>query len=67
MRLIALPALLLTAAPLVLAAAPQAPSAPAAEVTFSTGPAPRENSPQCGQVIEAYSTSLTGALGLPMR
>src|SRR6218665_3588535 len=25
-----------------------------------------ENWPQCGQVIDAYSTSFTGALGLPM-
>src|SRR6476661_8546825 len=25
------------------------------------------NSAQCGQVIEAYSTSFTGALGLPIR
>ena len=40
MRLIALPALMLVAAPLVLGAAPQAPSAPAAEVTYTRHIAP---------------------------
>ncbi len=40
MRLIALPAVLMIAAPLVLGASPQAPAAPAAEVTYTRHIAP---------------------------